>query len=31
MDKNKFIGYIKTEEIYREIAEDVKSRFNTSN
>ena len=31
MNKNKFIGYIKTEGIYGEIAEDVKSRFNTSN
>ena len=31
MDIGSFIVYIKTEDIYKEIAEDVDTRFDTSN
>ena len=31
MDTDSFIVYIKTGDIYKDIAEDVKTRFNTSN
>ena len=31
MDTDSFIVYMKTEHIYSEIAEDIKTRFNTSN
>ena len=31
MDRDSFIVYIKTEEIYSEIAKDVETRFETSN
>ena len=31
MDKNSFIVYIKTDDIYKDIAEDVETRFDTSN
>ena len=31
MDTDSFIVYIKTEDIYRDIAEDVETRFDTSN
>ena len=31
MDTDSFIVYIKTDYIYRDIAEDVETRFNTSN
>ena len=30
MDTNSFIVYIKTDDIYKGIAEDVKTRFDTS-
>ena len=30
MDTNSFIVYIKTDNIYKDIAEDVKTRFDTS-
>ena len=31
IDKDSFIVYIKTNDIYKDITEDVKTRFNTSN
>ena len=31
MDTDNFIVYIKTDDIYKDIAEDVKTRFDTSN
>ena len=31
MDTDSFIVYIKTDDIYKDIAEDVKTRFDTSN
>ena len=31
MDTDSFIIYIKTDDIYKNIAEDVETRFNTSN
>ena len=31
MDKDSFIVYIKTEDIYKDIAEDVETRIDTSN
>ena len=31
MDKNSFIVYIKTDDIYKDIAEDVETRFDISN
>ena len=31
MDKDSFIVYIKTDDIYKDIAEDVETRFDTSN
>ena len=31
MDTDSFIVYIKTNDIYRDIAEDVETRFDTSN
>ena len=31
MDTSSFIVYIKTDDIYKDIAEDVESRFDTSN
>ena len=31
MDRDSFIVYIKTEDIYKDIAEDVETRFDTSN
>ena len=31
MDRDSFIVYIKTEDIYKDIAEDVETRFGTSN
>ena len=31
MDTNSFIVYIKTDDIYKDIAEDVEIRFHTSN
>ena len=31
MDTESFIGYIKTDDIYKDIAEDVKTKFDTSN
>ena len=31
MDKDNFIVYIKTEDIYKDIAEDVETRIDTSN
>ena len=31
MDTDSFIAYIKTGDIYKEIAEDVETRFHTSN
>ena len=31
MDTNSFIAYVKTDDIYKDIAEDVEKRFNTSN
>ena len=31
MDTDRFIVYIKTEDIYKDIAEDVETRFDTSN
>ena len=31
MDTNSFILYIKTDDIYKDIAEDVETRFGTSN
>ena len=31
MDTDSFIAYIKTEDIYKDIAEDVEKRFDTSN
>ena len=31
MDKNSFIVYIKADDIYKDIAEDVETRFDTSN
>ena len=31
MDTNGFIVYIKTDDIYKDIAEDVETRFDTSN
>ena len=30
MDTDSFIVYIKTDDIYKDIAEDVETRFNTS-
>ena len=30
MDTDSFIAYIKTDDIYKDIAEDVETRFNTS-
>ena len=31
MDTNSFIVYIKTDDIYKDIAEDIETRFDTSN
>ena len=31
MDTDTFIVYMKTDDIYKDIAEDVETRFNTSN
>ena len=31
MDTDSFIAYIKTEDVYKDIAEDVEKRFDTSN
>ena len=31
MDTNSFIAYVKTDDIYKDIAEDVEKRFNTLN
>ena len=31
MDTDTFIEYIKTDDIYKDIAEDVETRFDTSN
>ena len=31
MDTNSFVIYIKTDDIYKDIAEDVETRFHTSN
>ena len=31
MDTDSFIVYIKTNDVYKDIAEDVKTRFDTSN
>ena len=31
MDRDNFVVYIKTEDIYTDIAKDVETRFNTSN
>ena len=31
IDTNSFIVYIKTDDIYKDIAEDVETRFDTSN
>ena len=31
LDKVSFIGYIKTDDIFKDIAEDVETRFETSN
>ena len=31
MDTDSFIAHIKTDDIYKDIAEDVKTRFDTSN
>ena len=31
MDTNSFIVYVKTDDIYKDIAEDVETRFDTSN
>ena len=31
MDTDSFIDYVKTEDIYKNIAEDVETRFDTSN
>ena len=31
MDTNSFIAHVKTDDIYKDIAEDVEKRFNTSN
>ena len=31
MDSNSFIVYIKTDNIYKDIAEDVETRFDSSN
>ena len=31
MDKDSFIVYIKTDDIYKDIAEDIETRFGTSN
>ena len=31
MDANSFLVYIKTDDIYEDIAEDVETRFDTSN
>ena len=31
MDTDSFIVYLKTDDIYRDITEDVETRFNTSN
>ena len=31
MDTNSFIAYIKTDDIYKDIVEDVETRFETSN
>ena len=31
MDTNSFIAHIKTEDIYKDISEDIKKRFDTSN
>ena len=31
MDKGSFVVYIKTNDIYKDIAKDVETRFNTSN
>ena len=31
MDINSFIAYIKTDDIYKDIAEDTETRFDTSN
>ena len=31
MDTDSFVAYIKTDEIYTDIAEDVETRFDTSN
>ena len=31
MDTNSFVIYIKTDDIYKDIAEDVETRFDTSN
>ena len=31
MDRYSFLVYIKTEDIYKDISEDVEKRFNTSN
>ena len=31
MDTDSFIVYIKTDDIYKDIAEDVETRFDTSN
>ena len=31
MDRDSFIVHVKTDDIYKDIAEDVKTRFDTSN
>ena len=31
MDRDSFIVYIKTDEIFKDIAEDIETRFDTSN
>ena len=31
MDTDSFIGYVKTDDIYKDIAEDLETRFDTSN
>ena len=31
MDTDRFIAYIKTDDIYKDIAEDVETKFDTSN
>ena len=31
MDTNRFIVHVKTDDIYKDIVEDIETRFNTSN